>query len=270
MKRGMRKYHGAIVHRSRDHIGVIEIVEDSLTRSLHFGNAVRQSAMDLNRPEHLVLTYTRAMMSGLLFQPSPRNVLLIGLGGGSLAKFLLHHFPQCNIDAVEHREQVAKLAHGYFMLPEDPRLCVHIADGGAFMQDAAPTAAGRYDLILVDAYDGAGMADDMGKAPFFTACHSLLSPDGLLIMNLWGNDRPRYTHVRRRLRDCFGANPLLLPAEGTTNVAAMAFRRPGHKKLLKATAARAKSLETRTDIEFVRLARALRKQNYSLMDLLFS
>ena len=138
------------------------------------------------------------------------------------------------------------------------------------MQDAGLAAAGRYDLILVDAYDGTGMAEDMGQAPFFTACQVLLSPNGLLVINLWGNDRPRYTHIRRRLRDCFGANPLLLPAEGTTNVAAMAFRRPGHKKFLKAAEARAKPLEARTGVEFVRLARALRKQNYSLMDLLFS
>ena len=100
----MRKYHGTVIHRSQDSRGVIEVVDDGCTRSLHFGNAVRQSAMDLNRPEYLVLTYTRAMMSCLLFKPTPCKVLLIGLGGGSLAKFLLHHIPNCTIDAVELRE----------------------------------------------------------------------------------------------------------------------------------------------------------------------
>jgi spermidine synthase len=266
----MRKYHGSIVHRSQDRFGIIEIVEDDLTRSLHFGNAVRQSAMDLHRPEYLVLTYTRAMMSALLLQPTPRKILLIGLGGGSLAKFLLHHFPQCRIDAVEHREQIAKLAHGYFLLPEDPRLHVHIADGNAFVQQMQVSLSDRYDLILVDAYDGAGMADDMGQAPFLSACRALLTSDGLLVINLWGNDRPRYTHVRRRLRQCFDANPLLLPAEGTTNVIALAPHRSGYKKLLKTAEARAKPLEVQTGVEFVRLARALRKQNGSLMNLLFS
>jgi spermidine synthase len=269
MDRGLRKYHGSIVHRSQDRFGIIEIVEDGLTRSLHFGNAVRQSAMDLARPEYLMLAYTRAMISGLVFQPSPRHVLLIGLGGGSLAKFLLHHFPQCIIDAVEHREQIVKLAHGYFLLPENPRLRIHIADGDMFARNAASVAAGRYDLILADAYDGAGIADNMGQAPFFASCRDLLTADGVLVNNLWGNDRPRYTQIRRRLRDCFGTNPLLLPAEGTTNVIAMALRRAGHKKLLKTAESRAKPLETQTDVEFVRLTRTLRKQNYSLMNLLF-
>lgn len=270
MNRGMRKYHGSIIHLSQDRFGIIEIVEDNLTRSLHFGNAVRQSAMDLSRPEHLVLTYTRAMMGGLLLQSSPRNVLLIGLGGGSLAKFLLRYFPKCTIDAVEHREQVVKLAHGYFLLPEDPRLRIHIDDGDAFVQREGSASSDRYDLILVDAFDSAGMADDMGQSPFLDACRTLLTPEGLLVTNLWGSDRPRYTNVRRRLRSCFDANPLLLPAEGTTNVIAMALRRPGSKKLLKTIDRRAKPLEVQTGLEFVKLAHALRRQNGSLMDLLFS
>jgi spermidine synthase len=270
MKRGMRKYNGSLIHLSQDRFGIIEIVEDNLTRSLHFGNAVRQSAMDLSRPEHLVLSYTRAMMGGLLLQSSPRDVLLIGLGGGSLAKFLLRHFPKCTIDAVEQREQVVKLAHGYFLLPEDPRLRIHIEDGCAFVKHEVRTSNGRYDLILVDAFDSVGMADDMGQPPFFDACRALLTPEGLLVTNLWGSDRPRYTHVRRRLRHCFDANPLLLPAEGTTNVIAMALRRPGYKKLLKTVDKRAKPLEVQTGVEFIRLANALRRQNGSLMDLLLS
>ena len=266
----MRKYHGSVIHRSHDHFGIIEIVEDDLTRSLHFGNAVRQSMMDLRCPEYPALTYTRAMMSSLLLQPDPRNVLLIGLGGGSLAKFLLRHFPNCAIDAVEHREQIVKLAHGYFLLPEDPRLHIHIEDGDAFVQQRSLLSAACYDLILVDAYDGAGMADAMGQMTFFDACHTLLTADGVLAINLWGRDRPRYTQVRHNLRRCFGTDALLLPAEGVTNVIAMTLRQPRGKQLLKVAESRAKLMQTHTGLEFIRLARALRKHNGSLMDLIFS
>jgi spermidine synthase len=266
----MHKYRGSIVHCSRDRFGIIEIVEDGLTRSLHFGSAVRQSAMDLYRPEYLVLAYTRAMMSGLIFQPTPRKALLIGLGGGTLAKFLFHHFPLCSIDAVEYREQVVKLAHGYFLLPVDPRLRIHIDDGNNFVQHAQIDASNGYDLIMVDAYDSTGMADDMGQTPFLGACRTLLSANGLFAINLWRNDRPLYTHVRRRLRQCFNANPLLLPADGTTNVIAMASRRPSYKRLLKAAESRAKSLQVETGLELLSFVHALRKQNVARMNLLFS
>lgn len=265
----MRKYHGTVIHRSQDSRGIIEVVDDGVTRSLHFGNAVRQSATDSSRPEYLVLTYTRAMMSSLLFKPSPCNVLLIGLGGGSLAKFLLHHFPHCTIDAVEHRELVAKLAHGYFLLPEDQRLRIHIADGAEFVQHKASVSSGCYDLILVDAYDNAGMDNNMGEKLFLHACYALLTTDGLLAINLWGRDQPRYDQTRRTLQQCFSAKPLLLPAEGTTNVIAMALRRANHKSSLKTAEARAKILEYQTGLELVRFSRTLRKQNGSLANRIF-
>ena len=262
----MRKYHGNLIHRSQDSHGIIEVVDDGYTRSMHFGNAIRQSAMDLSRPEYLVLTYTRAMMSSLLFEPSPYRVLLIGLGGGSLAKFILHHFPQCSIDAVEHRELVVKLARGYFSLPEEHRLRIHVADGAEFAQHRALSSPGNYDLILVDAYNDAGMDDNMAEQLFLQACHILLSADGLLAINLWGRDEPRYSRAQRTLQRCFAAEPLLLPAEGTTNIIAMALRRANYKKPLKAMKARAKLLEDRTGVELVRFSRTLSKQYGSLLN----
>jgi len=34
------------------------------------------------------------MMAFLLFHPSPRDVLLVGLGGGSMARFIHQRMPQ--------------------------------------------------------------------------------------------------------------------------------------------------------------------------------
>jgi spermidine synthase len=265
----MRKYHGTVIHRCQDSLGIIEVVDAGYTRSLHFGNAVRQSATDLSRPQHLVLNYTRAMMGSLLFRPSPRNVLLVGLGGGSLAKFLLHHFPHCSIDAVEYRELVVKLAHGYFLLPDDQRLLIHVADGAGFVQRMAAVSSGRYDLILVDAYNSAGMDDGMGEEAFIHNCYALLAAEGLLAINLWGRDQPIFNRVRRILQECFAAKPLLLPSEGTTNVIAMSPLRNDRKNLLKTAESRAKLLEQQTGLELVRLSRTLRKHNGSPLNRIF-
>jgi spermidine synthase len=265
----MRKYNGTVIHRSQDSRGFIEVVDDGYTRSMHFGNAIRQSAMELSRPEYLALTYTRAMTSSLLFGPSPRRVLLIGLGGGSLAKFIWHHFPHCSIDAVEHRELVVKLARAYFFLPEEQRLRIHIADGAEFVQHQSLGSPGSYDIILVDAYNDAGMDDNMAEQLFLQACHILLSADGLLAINLWGRDQPRYSRAQRALQRCFATKPFLLPAEGTTNIIAMALRRTNYKVTLKAMEARAKSLEDRTGVELVRFSRTLHKQHGSLLNRIF-
>ena len=71
----------------RDHS--IEISEHAGVRYLHFSAEWIQGAMRIQRPNALELAYTREMMAGLLLRepPWPKNVLLIGLGAGSLAKF---------------------------------------------------------------------------------------------------------------------------------------------------------------------------------------
>ena len=47
------------------------------------------------------LAYTRAMMAFLLFAPAPREVLMVGLGGGSVALFVHEHLPRTRITVVE-------------------------------------------------------------------------------------------------------------------------------------------------------------------------
>src|SRR5262245_31692994 len=58
------------------------IVDSRLKRFLHFDLDAVQSAMDLQRPDRLCLSYTRKMMAFLLFNRAPRRILLLGLGGG--------------------------------------------------------------------------------------------------------------------------------------------------------------------------------------------
>ncbi|MEK7322421.1 MAG: spermine synthase [Pseudomonadota bacterium] len=254
----MRKYHGTLIHRSRDEHGTLEIVDDIMTRSLHFGNFIRQSAMVHHHPDHLALAYTCAMMSCLRFQPAPARVLLIGLGGGSLAKFLLRHFPECEVHAVEHRAAVAKLAYGYFQLPDVARLHVHIADAGQFIQ----TAAGEpFDLILLDAYDERGMATGMDEPAFLEACRQRLAPQGLLVANLWGRERARYKHTLANLQRCFGAPPLQLPSEGTTNVITLSARHALSNPGSHALPPPLLRLEERTGLQLGKLARRLHRRN---------
>ena len=57
--------------------------------------------MRIARPWSLELAYTREMMAGLLLRPAdewPRTALLVGLGAGSLAKFIYRQLPECRID----------------------------------------------------------------------------------------------------------------------------------------------------------------------------
>ena len=74
---------------------LIEVSEEAGVRYLHFSADWVQGAMRIQRPNSLELAYTREMMAGLLLRepPWPKNALLIGLGAGSLVKYIYHKLP---------------------------------------------------------------------------------------------------------------------------------------------------------------------------------
>src|SRR5262245_32783471 len=156
-----------LVFSCHDEEGVIEVVDDLETRALYFGTSARQSAMSREEPHRLVLSYTRSMMSALLFTREPRSALVLGLGGGSLPRFLMLAFPMCRIDLVERRAAVVQVAHDYFHLARSPRLRTHVCDAEVFLREHP----GRtYDLILVDLHDPRGTAPLVTEGRFFASC----------------------------------------------------------------------------------------------------
>ncbi len=83
----MNKYNGLLVHQSYDDDGLIEVVDAKGIRCLHFGNETLQSCFKLSEPNRLMTRYTQTLMSWLLFKLSVDEVLMIGLGGASLANY---------------------------------------------------------------------------------------------------------------------------------------------------------------------------------------
>ncbi|MBF0127314.1 MAG: spermine synthase, partial [Magnetococcales bacterium] len=175
----------------RQHRGcMVEVLESDDSRILNFDSHLTQSRMLLADPLTLALAYTRCMMAGLLFLPGilldpPFRVLMIGLGGGSMAKFLLHHFAGCRMDVVEADGAMPAVARDFFYLPEEPRLTLHVEDGVHFLErEAVAGGRGGYDLILVDAFDRNGMAQSVYGERFFARLHASLTPRGVAAINL--------------------------------------------------------------------------------------
>ena len=69
------------------------VIDDGKSRFLYFNVRLMQSEMSLKAPNDLAIRYTQKMMAFLLFQPHPKRIVLIGLGGGSLIKFCYQRMP---------------------------------------------------------------------------------------------------------------------------------------------------------------------------------
>lgn len=236
----------------------IEIVDnDQGIRSLYTASSAIQSSMDTRDPIALVLSYTRSMMAFLLWQENPQSALLIGLGGGSLAKHLLNYHPTCHIDVIEIEPNIVTLAHRYFHLPHDSRLNIHITDGYTYLRECQK----EYDVILVDAFDKYGVCDTILHPAFFDACAERLASQGILSVNLWSSQREVFTQAIDYIRQSFDANAWQLPVAGKGNVIALAAHQPLPRKPWSALRDKAVDLEKRYGLEFSGFVRELQRWN---------
>lgn len=244
-----------VVYRDHWDSLLIEIIDNRDERSLFFGGEVLQSSMSLTSPCRLVLSYTRFMMAALLINEAPERILIIGVGAGSLVRFFHHYLPFSNIVGVDNAPHIIKLAHGYFQLPDDKRVTIHCMDGHAFLGNQAPTSL--YDLILLDAFDGAGMAPSVYHADCYTLCRKHLHRDGCLVINLWSGDAARMNTVQDDVAASFEAT-LNLPVPNRGNVICLA----GRQEIIDKTTRRSRNeltlLSKRFDIDFQVIVRSCR------------
>lgn len=253
----MGKYGGKVIHSRHDEHGAIEVIDTHGIRSLHFGSPARQSAMALASPDRLELSYLRAMLVGLVFVPDPRRILVLGLGGGSLARYLLRHCPAAQIEVVESRAAVVGVARDYFGLPEQPRLSIQVADGGEFLIGRANQHDSGYDFILIDVFDDEGLSPVVTRHDFFVAVASVLATGGVLCVNLWSGHAATVRTVMRQLKLYCPDGAFSLPVMGRGNVIGVGLQRGAGRPRAKECLPRARALEQRMDVEFIRLLQRL-------------
>ncbi len=264
-------YDGLVVHQAQSDDGVIEVVDLGDTRSLHFGTFPRQSSMSLRTPYSLELSYTEAMMACLILNTNPEKILVVGLGGGSLVKFLLHHFPDCQIDVIEYRQDVIDVAQRYFGVPtDDPRLTIHHGDGYLFVQQLYYQAETKYDLLLVDAYDHVGMSASVGIQAFFDACAGILYETGVMSINLWGSEHVLFNQTMARINHSFDGRTMILPVKNKGNVIGLATMQTINNAALKKRQSTVELQETQLKINLVKSLQALTRQHRSVISRIFS
>ncbi len=157
------------------------VAEQRGVRYLQFDDSV-QGAMYVAQPSKTPVQYIPRMTVGLMLQPQPKRALLIGLGPGSLPKLLLEAYPRLGLDVAEIDPEVLDVARGYFNLPEDTRLRIHIADGRDFLEAGGP----GYDLVFIDAYYASAIPFHLTTKEFLEKLKGGLEPGGAVVANIIG------------------------------------------------------------------------------------
>lgn len=247
----MRLKLGRAGRREPSGTGTIEIVEERGMRVLHLGSRAIQSAMRITRPWDLELAYTRAMMGFLLFVSTPHDVLMIGLGGGSLARFIRKQREQTCITAVEIDPRVIAAARMHFELPpDDATLRVVEADGALYVRQHPGSA----DVILLDGFDAGNQVEALATQTFYAACRRVLRPGGVLVVNLWGQDK-EFAEYFARLGRAFDDEVGWISVQNKTNVIVFAFADVGAAERLDAARPRLADLSKRYGLDLAGFAR---------------
>jgi spermidine synthase len=154
-------------------------------------------------PVALFLPYSQLMVASLALMPEPKRGLILGHGGGSLAKWLAHRWAELELDVVEFDPVVVRMAEEYFSYRPPPQHHVHVRDARVFLNSTEQV----YDLIWVDAFARHMIPFHLTTVEFFAELRAHLSPSGILAVNLSssgeGGDLLRANAVVQTMRRSF-------------------------------------------------------------------
>ena len=243
----------------------VDVSESDGVRALHLGSITIQSAMRIKDPFALELAYTRGMMCFLLFNNEVKQVLSIGLGGGSIAKYIHAYCPDVISTVIELNPKIIQIARSQFYVPEnDERLKVIEGDGLQYLAEHSDVA----DVLVIDAFDSNGIPPDFCSQEFFDQCATTLNSSGILAINLWGSDK-KFDVYLQRIEQSFSGNVLILPTGKPGNIAVFGFKREPMDLRIANLRERAKTLEKTHKIEFLQFVEKLAEHNASSNNRLF-
>jgi spermidine synthase len=195
------------------------VYETSTSKSLLFSLKDVQSRMHSLRPDELQFEYTRIMMGFLLHNPDPRSIAMIGLGGGSLAKFCYRYLPQTDVTVIEINPHVIAHRGTFAVPPDDHRFTVQLADAATYLRDTNET----FDVLLADGFDIDGLPSDLSSRQFYDDCYAALNPNGMFVANLHGCNL-HYEMILDRVQAGFQGSLLTVNDPGATNRLAFAVK----------------------------------------------
>lgn len=180
--------------------------------------AVRQWCMRRTRPAEMVFPYLRAMFAAMVLPPNPRQVLVVGLGGGSLTRALQRSFPYVRQTIVESDPELVQLCREFFGFVPTLMTQVELADARTFLGQTRQV----FDAVFLDANGARGQPRHLVTVEFFRLVRSRLRPGGVVVSHLWGPpENELYLPQLATIAGSFPSSYLLHAGAGHGNGAAV-------------------------------------------------
>jgi len=206
----------------------IQVIDQQGLRALSFDGSM-ETRMSLRDPLTGHFEYIEYFHMPWLWNSNLTNVLMVGLGGGSVQRGYEHYYPQVTIDTVEIDSTVVRIAREYFGYKESSRQRVHVMDGRVYLRRTEI----KYDAIIMDAYVksryGSFIPYQLATKEFFEIARDHLTTNGVVAYNVIGTFQGWRADilgsVYTTMRSVF-PNVYLFPAKETLNVVIIGTKSP--------------------------------------------
>ena len=108
-----------------------------------------------------------------------KNILVLGVGGGTVIELLHAQFPDAYITGVDIDPVIIDIAKTYFLTGNLSYVQFVAVDAKKYMKESA----GKYDYIIIDIFVGNIVPDFVKSKSFISCCKQRLSPNGAMCIN---------------------------------------------------------------------------------------
>lgn len=172
------------IHQSSsEHNSDITVVQMGNTRRLRVDGLTQ--SVNCDAPSASRMYWGRAVQIIKENEPDLKSILILGLGGGTLAHLVAKEFPGVYIASVEIDKEIIKVATEYFDVDKIPNH--HIFNADAMGVISMPEEYGfnpfSFDVLFVDIYCGEKFPDLGRSGTFLAGLDRLVKPAGLILFN---------------------------------------------------------------------------------------
>lgn len=108
------------------------------------------------------------------------QILVLGVGGGTVIHLIRSYYPKASIIGVEIDQTMIDIGRTYFNLGTMKELQIICDDAQSYVPKAKKSS---YDLVIVDLFSGRVIPDFEDSREFLMNIKQLLRPNGILMMN---------------------------------------------------------------------------------------
>ena len=158
----------------------------------------------------IATSYTKSILASLYFNPKPKNILILGLGIGTMPRVFSEIATDAHINVVDINPHLYDINKKYFDFDIDnyKNISFHLIDAFEFVKNA-DTNGRKYDLIINDVFDSSYIPQEFLTDNYMHSLKRILSDDGILINNSFKLSKTRDLEDKL-IEDNFGKHYIYL------------------------------------------------------------